>query len=296
MKLTKQILDLTAGRFLEKWTGIKPMPVIWEEAWIDSPDGNQIYIHIHRPEKTGVYPAVIFVPGGMSAGTDYDHGTEVTAEDVASLGFVAVHYDPSGRGRSTGQEDFWGERHQRELAALITYTGRLPQVIASSVGVISFSIGIVIAVGALARYANVQPLFLYDWEGPSNRFNITKNDTHPPLLQFPTRDTKFWEKREPFRSMNQIECAYFRYQAKRDHVQGTYKGHAVELVNEAVRGKAAWVCLNDNPPNRTIDLNRVNDYHWPGFFGNHKGKILGYLIKVWEMTRQKNGWFSPCKV
>jgi alpha/beta superfamily hydrolase len=253
--------------------------VTWDEVWIDRPGGAKIYAHLHRPATPGRYPCVIFVPGGASAGTDYDRTTEVTAEDVAALGFTVLHYDPAGRGKTKGREDFWGTLHQEELAHIANYCADLAVVAPDDIGILSFSIGIAIAVGALARYA-MPVRYLFDWEGPSNRFNITKQDTHKPLRDFPTTNHAFWSEREPSRFMGDVPCGYFRYQCETDHLQGASKGHALELLTLAARGKAAWTRCNDNPADTRYDGQREASYLWVPAGVNQKAQILTFLLEI----------------
>ncbi len=230
----------------------KPLPVVCEEVWISSGKGKRLYAHLHRPMIDGNFPAVVFVPGAASCGTDYDRaGAEIQPKILAALGFAVVHYDPSGRGRTGGEENFWGTRHQDELVDVLHWTHARPEVRRDSLAVLSFSIGITIASGALARHADDLSFVsqLFDWEGPSNRFNITKNDTHPPLKPFPTFEERFWQEREPCRFIDKISCGYFRYQAQQDHMQRSKKEHALELINLATQGRATWTQLNHNPRN-----------------------------------------------
>jgi hypothetical protein len=250
-----------------------------EEVWIGRSRGNKIYAHIHRPVTLGRYPGVIFVPGGISTGTDYDGNAEVTAADVAALGFTVLHYDPSGRGKTGGQEDHWGPRHQKELADVVMWFSQLLSVDRNNIGILSFSIGIAIAAGALARFS-LPVRYLFDWEGPSNRFNITRNDTHKPLRGFPTSDEPFWSVREPRRFMAGVPCGYFRYQSEDDHMQGLFKGHAVELLNLATHGKTAWTRCNDNPVNTEFDKDNTGTYHWVSSRLNQRARILRSLLDI----------------
>jgi hypothetical protein len=220
------------------------------------------------------------VPGGLSPGTDYDRGSEITADDVSSLGFIVLHYDPLGRGRTGGTEDYWGTNHQHELFVVLEHLSKYPDVLSNDIGVFSFSIGITISAGSLAHYDLPFVKYLYDWEGPSNRFNITKNNTHKPLLAFSTSNLSFWKEREAAKFMGEIKCGYFRYQSQRDHMQGNYKGHAIELVNLATRGRAKWTRLNDNPKNTIFDENRIDDYRWIPTLKNHRGQLLDYLLTI----------------
>ncbi len=260
--------------------GRKPVETSSSEHWIDNPDGPKLYAHVHTPALPGIYPGVVFVPGGSCAGTVYDKGSGLMADDVASLGFAVLHYDPSGRGKTGGEEDYWGRRHQKELSVVLNYFHGLGCVKPDSIGILSFSIGISICAGALARYSLPFVKYLFDWEGPSNRFNITRNDTHKPLAGFPSSDIEFWKEREAARFIGRVQCGYFRYQANKDHVQGNFKEHAIELVNLATRGNARWTRMNDNPPNMLFSAEKSRDYHWIPSHRNHKGMLLRYLLQI----------------
>lgn len=250
-----------------------------EETWVELPQGRRVYCHIHRPAAAGPHPGVVFVPGGMSPGTDYDDAAELTADDVAAAGSVVLHYDPSGRGRTGGEEDRWGPAHQQELAHVVRRFAALPGLDPAGVGVLSFSIGVTIAAGALARFA-LPVRYLFDWEGPSNRRNITLNGTFAPFREYPLTDEAFWATREASRFIGSVPCGYFRYQAECDHMQGADKGHALELVNLATRGKAAWTRCNDNPPDTLFEGDRAGSCRWVPEGLNTAERILEYLRGV----------------
>lgn len=264
----------------ECFVGRKKVKTSYEQEWIVTNMGSVLYAHIHRPVADGKYPGVVMVPGGLNPGSSFDTGTEVTADDVASLGFAVLHYDPSGRGRTAGEEDYWGPNHQRELSIVLEHFARYPFVASNDIGIFSFSIGITMSSGALARYSLPFVRYLFDWEGPSNRFIIRKNNTLKPVKKFLPSDKKFWRDREADRFIGKINCGYFRYQAERDHVQGFYKGHAIELINLATKGNARWTRLNDNPPNMLFDENKMNSYRWIPWYENHKGQLLKCLIEI----------------
>ncbi len=275
-KMTDWYIDNSLGSFL----GREIVEATYKEVWINAPTGYNIYAHIHRPKEQGKYPAIVIVPGAGSPGTDYDKRPALTAHDIASLGFTVLHYDPSGRGKTGGEEDHWGNIHQRELAEVIKIFSDLPSVNSENIGVMSFSIGIIIASGALSKYDLPQVKYLFDWEGPSNRVNTTKNDTHKPLLNFPTSNDLFWNDREAASFIGGIKCGYFRYQAYDDHVQGYSKAHAIELLNLATTGSAKWTQCNDNPVDMLYDENRIKEYSWVPSSLDHKGQILKYLLQV----------------
>ncbi|MEK6531060.1 MAG: hypothetical protein AABZ23_01040 [Deltaproteobacteria bacterium] len=276
MGLIYRINNLKAGLQLSGLLDIRLKKTAYKEAWIDG--GAGLYAHMHRPVEKGGFPGVIIVPGANSPGTDYDRFDFLSAKDIASAGYIVLHYDPSGRGKSPGKEDFWGPRHQKELLGVIRHFSGLPDV--EGVRILSFSIGIIIATGALAMEDVEGVKFIFDWEGPSNRFNTTKNDTHEPLKDFPTSDDSFWNQREAQRFIKDIRCGYFRYQAQKDHVQGAYKGHAIELLNNAAKGRALWTRCNDNAPDIMYDAENTDKYAWVPERLNHKAMILKYLLSL----------------
>jgi hypothetical protein len=280
MKIINQIVDWKRDKFLERFIGKELLKTTCEEQWIKTLNGRKIYSHIHSPIIHGKFPGIILVPGGASPGTDYDKGTHLRAKDIASLGFTVLHYDPSGRGKTGGKEDYWGTCQQQELAWVVDYFSKLEYVPTDDIGILSFSIGIVIATGALSRFPMPPIRYLFDWEGPSSKFNITKNDTHKPLKNFPTSNEEFWKDREASKYIGNIECGYFRYQAEIDHVQGPYKGHAIELLNNATAGKALWTKCNDNPMNTLLDQEKESEYHWIPKGLNHRGQISKYLLDL----------------
>lgn len=251
-----------------------------KEFYINS--GRKLYCHIHSPLGQGSFPGVVLVPGGGDAGSCFDKWRAlIKADDIASQGFIAVHFDPSGRGRSKGEEDYWGERHQEDFRNVLDYLFEHPDVDKENIGILSLSIGITIVAGALAEYEKTDRLkYVFDWEGPSNKFITTLNDTHPVLKDYPTSNNRFWEKREAKNFIGQIKCGYFRYQGEIDHVQGSFKGHAIEMLDLAHNGCAAWTRCNDNPPDIYYDNDNINKYHWVPKGENQRALILKYLKEI----------------
>lgn len=275
-----RLFNTLMGLQLSAYVGQKTMTTDFQEQWIPCRHGYDLYAHIHFPTQPGPWPALVVVPGGLSSGMVYDQGSEITITEIASHGFIVLHYDPSGRGHSGGQEDYWGEKHQDEMIDVLHFLIQHPAVKHTQVGVFSFSIGNAIAIGALGRHQPSFVSYLFDWEGPSNRFNITKNDTHPPLQAFPSTNLHFWHKREPINFIQDLRCGYFRYQALYDHMQGTNKSHAIELVHGATNGQASWTQLNNNPVGMDITENTVPHSTWISPWHNHKGQLLKFLLKI----------------
>jgi len=120
---------------------------------------------------------------------------------MADNGFAIVVFDPDGRGRSEGVDDDNGHLQQDGLAAVIEYAATLPEVDGSRIGLVSYSYGVPMAAGALARYPNLPVLFFIDWEGPANRNDTGGYDEdHTGHLQgHPCDDENYWRQREASR-------------------------------------------------------------------------------------------------
>lgn len=278
-----RLLPLSQARGLQRYNSI-----IVEEIWLPIGSGKKLYLHIHRPEAEGVFPAVVLVPGAEEAGTSFDKGW-LRADDIASAGIISVHFDPEGRGKSDGEENYWGPVHQGNLHMVLEHVSSLSYIDKDSIGILSFSIGIIIASGAVARYRDkIRVKYLIDWEGPSNRYNTTKNDTHEPLKRFPTSNNDFWDVREASRYIGNMDCDYLRFQGESDHVQGLYKGHAIELVNNAIKGGVKWTRCNDNPPNIIYDEKLLNTYNWMPKWADHRAIMLKFIMELSYGDRAKH--------
>jgi pimeloyl-ACP methyl ester carboxylesterase len=156
------------------------------------------------------YPAVVIIPGGLGFGS----GAARTQEPftIARAGFMVGYFDPDGRGRSEGREDWNGKVHQDGLHAVLKHVAGLTFVDKSNIGVVSSSLGLAMAAGALGRYPDDPPVkYFIDIEGPSDRFYITKNDSRRFLDIFAGHTTKeehWWAEREAVRSIKEVRCAY----------------------------------------------------------------------------------------
>ena len=197
------------------------------------------------------YPALVLVPGGIGDGSGFVRD----ADELTRAGFVVVIFDPDGRGKSEGIEDFNGHKHQDGLAAVARFTATLPEVDAQKIGIATFSYGITMGAGALARYPDLPVKFLIDWEGPVDRDDTTvgcRNESNPRIAWKPCSDNAFWSEREALTFIAKVRVPYQRIQSEKDHVQPDVS-HAINIVNAAVQAKLPFVRLNDYPANQTYD-------------------------------------------
>ena len=117
--------------------------------WVTNPtSGAKLFVHVARPQNWngGALPALVLVPGGTGPGDPQ------RADRLAQQGFIVVAFDPDGRGRSEGSEDQDGFIQQDGLAAVVQAIYNLPEVDQDNIAIVTYSYGITMGSGALARY------------------------------------------------------------------------------------------------------------------------------------------------
>ena len=211
--------------------------------------GARLYVQVIYPENWNgeTVPALVLAPGGIA---ESDAGK---ASHLASGGFMVVIFDADGRGRSEGVEDYNGYIQQDGLAAVISAAESLPGLDVSRFGLVSYSYGVTMASGALARHPDLPIKFYIDWEGPVDRNYTTTGcgSNRVDGIQWkPCTDEGFWSQREAVNFIGQVGVPYQRVQSQKDHVQPN-NNHAIDIVNAAVTAGLPWVRLNDYPPNQT---------------------------------------------
>jgi hypothetical protein len=228
-----------------------------ETLWVTNPTANcSLYVHIHRPTSAGPsaqVPAVVLVPDLSNAGTVFDADT--LADDIASDGFAVLHFDADGRGRSGGIEDYDGYTQQDGLAACVESLASRPYVDPENLGIYSLGYGVVMATGMIARHQPPSIKFLLDWEGPSDRYQVSSDSGgHVPV---PVDSESFWLEREAGRFIKSVPGAYLRIQTATDHTNRIPDNHhAVALIDSATSianggsGIAVWTRVNDSVMNR----------------------------------------------
>lgn len=227
--------------------------------WVTNPtSGVQLCVQIVLPQEWGgePLPALVLVPGGTGSGSDFLGPRAERTQEMADAGFVLVVFDPDGRGRSEGVEDQNGFTHQDGLAEVIRFAATLPEVDGTQIGVVSWSYGITMASGTLARYPDLPVRFLIDWEGPANRDDTggCGEDAVGHLQGHPCDDEDFWREREASTFALDLQVPYQRLQTEEDHAQPD-NDHAVLMINNATaeayggHGKSPWTRLNDLEPN-----------------------------------------------
>jgi len=212
--------------------------------------GTRLFVRLFHPSNWNgdMLPTLVAVAGG----TGTIDGQKASL--LAAGGFTVIAVDPDGRGQSEGQENLCGFIHQDGLAALISLANTLPGVDGSQIGLITFSYGVTMGTGVLARYPDLPIRFLIDWEGPADRQDTTFNCKPNQKIQWPScSDDNAWMEREALTFITQIKVPYQRVQSAQDHAQKDVS-HALNMINAAVQAGVPWVRLNDYPPNQVYDL------------------------------------------
>lgn len=218
----------------------------WE---LRSTAGYRVVATLHRPDTDAKVPAVLLCPGTNAPGSVFTGwGEAVQVDELVSLGVAALRFDPAGRGESWGPEDYGGDEHQDNVRVALRRLLDEPGI--ERVGVLSISLGLTMAVGALARWSDSLPVeFLLDWEGPCDREIITAGGTRmAPALGHRLDDDLYWNPREAVRHVSKLRCGYLRVQAERDHAQPGELRHATRMIEAAAQGQLPWFRLNEHPP------------------------------------------------
>ncbi|MFZ5909799.1 MAG: alpha/beta hydrolase family protein [Chloroflexota bacterium] len=232
-------------------------PEAGQEYRVTNPaSGVSLAVYVSKPADAGDarLPTVVLVPGGSGDSSKF-RTPQGEATLLAQAGYLVVAFDADGRGQSAGQEDYNGFVHQDGLAAVVAFAASLPNADPQRIALVSYSYGITMASGALARHPDLPVKFLIDWEGPANRDDTGGCDGaglgHLKQVAACT-DEAFWAQREASTFIGQVRVPYQRIQSEEDHVQPD-NAHAILMVDNAVAGGVPWVRLNDLPPNQTYD-------------------------------------------
>ena len=228
--------------------------------WVTNPtSGARLFCTVVAPDgcRETRYPTLILVPGG----SDYSRAfleSRPVARALSEEGIVAVVFDPDGRGRSQGTEDYDGFTQQDGLKAVIQFAEQLPCVDTGKIGLVSASFGITMASGVLARYPDLPVKFLIDWEGPADRNDTGGCDEYNTghIKGVACDNATFWRQREAATFIKMVTVPYQRLQSQKDHAQPDLD-HAITMVNSATSkgygglGLAPWTRLNRLTPNTT---------------------------------------------
>jgi pimeloyl-ACP methyl ester carboxylesterase len=260
--------------------------------WVTNPtSGARLYVQVVLPQDWGgeALPTLVLVPGGTGSGGDFLGPRAERTQEMADAGFVLVVFDPDGRGRSGGFEDQNGFTHQDGLAEVVRFAATLPGVDEAQIGIVSWSYGVTMASGALARHPDLPVRFLIDWEGPANRDDTggCGEDAVGHLQGHPCDDEDFWREREASTFALDLQVPYQRLQTEKDHAQPD-NAHVVLMISNATaeayggHGKAPWTRLNDLEPNTVYAAGALPPL-FPEGRDQTEGLVVRYARELFEM-------------
>jgi hypothetical protein len=259
---------------------------------IHSLNGNKIAIRIKKPEGDGPFPVLIGIAGGDGM---YAFQSELPTS-LLEKGIMTVDFAPQGRGESEGDDNHHGFVHQDDLKAIVDFVSGLDLVQKDNIGILSYSYGVVLATGALARYPEMPVAFLIDWEGPScpgkdlqrglendeawayDTIRFLNNGREPAPEELPHLlihggsifDEAYWAERDASCFSADLPCPYLRVQFDQDHAQGSSKTHMIAIINAATMNSGQWTRCNDNPPNIIYSWEELSQYHFHQYSGNDR--------------------------
>ncbi|MFZ5477428.1 MAG: alpha/beta hydrolase family protein [Myxococcota bacterium] len=217
-----------------------------EDVELVSTAGYRLAARVTRPADGDALPGLVVSPAIHEgrAGLEGFLGP-VAASEIARLGYAVLTFDPAGRGESWGAEDFGGPEHQDDLRVAIRWMREAH----ARVGVLSLSLGVAAAAGALARWRDeLDVSWLVDWEGPCDREIVTAGGTKmAPADGHALDDEAYWRPREAVRHVGALRCGYVRLQADPDHAQPGEVRHATRMLHAAKAGDVPWLQINDHP-------------------------------------------------
>ena len=241
-------------RAAKRLTGVE---TVTEAVTVVSKSGYKIAAKIHRPVDAGRHFGVLLVPGTNDAGDVFLNWSQpINALELAGMGLVVMTFDPAGRGESWGEEDYGGVEHQEDVIASVAYLSERSDTL--GVGVVSISLGLAMACGALANLPEgLEVSWFVDWEGPCDREIITAGGAMmAPAMGHSLNDEVYWAPREALKHVGLIKCGYHRLQAVPDHAQAKETRHATRMMQQVSSGEAAWFRINNHPRGSVPDVVR----------------------------------------
>jgi len=250
-------------------------PIFEESAWelegnrhtrfITNPSsGAELFTYLDLPEGDGPFPMIMLIPGGANSGTSNFADDQKLLDSFLDEGIAVAYFDPDGRGKSSGEENLNGFAGQDGLYAVTQALIESGYIDTEEMGLLSYSYGITLSTGMLARYAEAQPYEWYiDWEGPSAREYTTvgceNSDKSTALKSTPCDDNEYWAEREAVTFLADILVPYWRIQGEQDHVQGNNE-HAIAAINAAYNGSSPWTRINNEDPNQNFSMENEPEY------------------------------------
>ena len=194
-------------------------------------EGIEINVALKGPSTGRCLPTVVVMPPGLQEGVK-DIETQ-WSDALVDLGYWVLHWDPRGRGSSTGQELANGPEGASDAAALLRWASALPNVDSHRITLLSRSFGGALAAGALAQHSDLGPNLWIDYEAPGWLLEDIQyvEGRSREQLEAMAIDELWWHERSPAYWAPNILTPYVRLQGLPDHAQGPRFEHAQDILD-----------------------------------------------------------------
>lgn len=208
--------------------------------WID--EDVQLNVVAQGPDSGHCLPAIVVMPPGLQAGSKDVNTT--WSEQLSLAGYWVIHWDPRGRGESTGLEVANGPQGSSDAAAVLRWASALDGIDPDKIMILSRSFGGALAAGALGQHRDLAPYIWVDYESPGwlqEDIQQVEGRSREQLESMAT-GADWWLERSPAYWAPNITQPYFRIQGIPDHAQGARYAHAQSIL-ERMGTEKSWINL-----------------------------------------------------
>lgn len=219
-------------------------------------DGLTVYGFMNMPKGVGPFPVVLVLHGYVNprayrTPTTY---TQRYADALARAGFLVIHPDYRGHGRSEGEAEGSGNLFRTGYAIdvlnLIEYAKRLPNAAPDKIGLFGHSMGGGIALRVAVVNPNVKAIVLYGSMSGDERLNVDRiKRVFRGVPYMPEDDVplELWDDISPITYLRDLRAAVEIHHGERDpqvpidwsrdlHAQLSAVGKATALYEYAGAG------------------------------------------------------------
>jgi len=188
-------------------------------------DGLTVYGFMNTPRGQGPFPAVLVLHGYVNPRTyrtPFAY-TQRYADALAEAGFLVIHPDYRGHGRSEGQAEgsanLFRVGYAVDVLNLIAHAQRLPNVRADGIGLFGHSMGGGIALRVAAVNPDVKAVVLYGSMSADERLNIARiKNVFRRVTYLPEDDVpaEWWDAIAPITYLGDLRAAVEIHHGQRD--------------------------------------------------------------------------------
>jgi dipeptidyl aminopeptidase/acylaminoacyl peptidase len=188
-------------------------------------DGLTVYGFMNTPKGQGPFPVVLVLHGYVNPRTyrtPFAY-TQRYADALAEAGFLVIHPDYRGHGRSEGQAEgsanLFRIGYAVDVLNLIAYVKRLPIVRPEAVGLFGHSMGGSIALRVATVNPDVKAVVLYGAMSADERLNIARiKNVFRRVTYLPEDDVpaEWWDAIAPITYLSDLRAAVEIHHGQRD--------------------------------------------------------------------------------